>query len=49
MNRKGTYLFLSIIYFTNASFFGSTYSKSSYYIVIDKSDYELQVFDADVG
>ena len=47
MNRKGTFLFLSIIYFTNTSFFGSTYSKSAYYIVIDKSDYELQVFDAE--
>ena len=47
MIRTGKFLFLFIIYFTNTSFFGSSYSKSAYYIVIDKSDYELQVFDAE--
>lgn len=38
--------FLSLIFFTNASFYTAMYSKSAYNVVIDKSDYELSVYDA---
>ena len=47
MSRIGLLLVLITLLFTQSSFFGSYYSKSSYAIVIDKSDYELQVFDAE--
>ena len=47
MNRIGTLIFLLLIFLTNISFFGASYSKSSYYVIIDKSDYELQVYDAE--
>ena len=46
MKRLGIVLILGIILFANTSFNRTSYSKSSYYIVIDKSDYELSVFDA---
>lgn len=36
---------LSIILVTNTSFHDDVFSKSAYYVVIDKSDYELKVFD----
>lgn len=38
---------LLLVLITHTSFFASNYSKSSYYIVIDKSDYELKVYDAE--
>lgn len=38
---------LSVVFLSNTSFNKSVYSKSAYYIVIDKSDYELHVFDAE--
>lgn len=47
MNRIGSLLLLSIIYISNISFLGSAYSKTAYYVIIDKSDYELQVYDGD--
>jgi murein L,D-transpeptidase YafK len=46
MKRIGLLTILSLIFFANTSFYKATYSKSSYYIVIDKSDYELSVYDA---
>ncbi len=46
MKRIGLLPILSLIFFANTSFNKSVYSKSSYYIVIDKSDYELNVYDA---
>ena len=45
MNRLLTLLLVSAIFIVNTSFFAN--SKGSVYIVIDKSDYELQVFDAE--
>jgi murein L,D-transpeptidase YafK len=47
MNRIGVLSVLIVVFLTNISFFGATYSKSSYYAIIDKSDYELQVYDAE--
>ncbi len=47
MKRTGILLILLLVFFTNISFFGSTYSKSAYYVIVDKSDYELQVYDAE--
>ena len=38
---------LGSILILNTSFYGTVYSKSSYYIVVDKSDYELNVYDAE--
>lgn len=38
---------LCLILFANTSFYTAIYSKSAYYIVIDKSDYELNVYDAE--
>lgn len=38
---------LGLIFIANASFYAPIYSKSAYYIVIDKSDYELSVYDAE--
>ena len=40
-------LLLIIIVIANTSFYTAIYSKSAYYIVIDKSDYELNVYDAE--
>jgi murein L,D-transpeptidase YafK len=39
--------FLAVIFIANTSFYSAIYSKSAYYIVIDKSDYELSVYDAE--
>jgi murein L,D-transpeptidase YafK len=46
MKRIGFLTILSLIFFANTSFYKATYSKSAYYVVIDKSDYELSVYDA---
>ena len=47
MKALGTTLILAVIFIANTSFFpNAAYSKSSYYIIIDKSDYELSVYDA---
>jgi len=46
MKRIGLLLILAIVFITNTSSYTALYSKSSYYIVIDKSDYELNVYDA---
>lgn len=45
MIRLPIFLILIIVFVTNTSFFSNN-SKSAYYIVIDKSDYELNVYDA---
>ncbi len=47
MNRIVLLICLAIIFVANTSFYSAIYSKSSYYIVIDKSDYELNVYDAE--
>lgn len=47
MKRTEILFILTLVYITNISFFGATYSKSAYYVIIDKSDYELQVYDAE--
>ncbi len=39
------FLILALVFVANASFY-SPDSKSAYYIVVDKSDYELNVYDA---
>lgn len=46
MTRFRFFLILAIVFIVNASFYTGTNSKSAYYIVIDKSDYELNVYDA---
>lgn len=46
MKRIGIALTLGLLFIANTSFNRSSYSKSTYYIVIDKSDYELNVYDA---
>ncbi|MEJ7676632.1 MAG: L,D-transpeptidase [Segetibacter sp.] len=45
MIRLRLLLILVVVFVANASFYTAN-SKSAYYIVIDKSDYELNVFDA---
>lgn len=47
MKRFLTLLALGLIFFANTSFNKSVYSKSAFYIVIDKSDYELNVYDSE--
>jgi len=46
MNRVRLFLFVLVVFAANTSFkrFGS--GKDDYYIIIDKSEYELKVFDA---
>ncbi len=46
MNRNRTLLTLILIFIIHTSFYNSN-SKGSYYVVIDKSDYELNVYDAE--
>ena len=46
MKRTLLLLSLAVVFFTNTSFYETIYSKSAYYIIIDKSDYELSVYDA---
>lgn len=38
-------IILSLVFVANTSFFIKAKSKTAYYIVIDKSDYELNVYD----
>lgn len=45
MMRICLFLILALVFVADTSFYTS-YSKSAYYIVIDKSDYELNVYDA---
>ncbi len=47
MKRILLFLTLGLIFFANTSFYGAIYSKSNFYIIIDKSDYELNVYDAE--
>jgi lipoprotein-anchoring transpeptidase ErfK/SrfK len=47
MNRFHLFVILGILLIANTSFNNDVYSKSSYHVVIDKSDYELKVFDAE--
>ena len=47
MKRTLLLLSLAVIFLINTSFYRAIYSKSAYYIVIDKSDYELNVYDAE--
>jgi murein L,D-transpeptidase YafK len=47
MNRFFLVLMLFVVLVTNTSFYTTIYSKSAYYIIIDKSDYELNVYDAE--
>lgn len=47
MKRVSLLLILSLAFIISTSFYkGGTYSKGTYYVVIDKSDYELNVYDA---
>ena len=46
MNRLRIFLIVAVVFVANTSFFIANNSKSAYYIVIDKSDYELNVYDA---
>ncbi len=47
MKTLTTISFLSILFVTHTSFYVKSVSKSRYYVVIDKSDYELTVYDSD--
>lgn len=47
MRRLILILSLGLVFFLNTSFYRAVYSKSAFYIVIDKSDYELSVYDAE--
>src|SRR6476660_1617498 len=47
MKRLFSLITLAVVFFANTSFYRAIYSKSSYTIVIDKSDYELNVYDAE--
>ena len=47
MHRFFAVSFLAIIFLGATSFHPDLYSKSAYSIVIDKSDYELRVYDAE--
>lgn len=47
MKRIISLFILFFVFFTNTSFYSAIYSKSAFYIVVDKSDYELNVYDAE--
>jgi murein L,D-transpeptidase YafK len=47
MKRSILFLVLTLIFLGNTSFFRAVNSKSAFYIVIDKSDYELHVYDGE--
>jgi murein L,D-transpeptidase YafK len=47
MKRSFLFFVLGLIFFGNTSFFRAANSKSAFYIVIDKSDYELTVYDGE--
>ena len=46
MNRPVTLILLSFLFILNTSF-NKYSSKGTYYLVVDKSDYELHVYDAE--
>jgi murein L,D-transpeptidase YafK len=47
MKRIGLLLILTIVFLANTSFYHTaSNSRGTYYIIIDKSDYELSVYDA---
>lgn len=46
MIRFRLFLIIAVVFVINVSFFPANNSKSAYYIVIDKSAYELNVYDA---
>ncbi|WP_207497310.1 L,D-transpeptidase family protein [Aridibaculum aurantiacum] len=46
-SRLILFVVLATILVTNTSFFAAIYSKSAYYIIVDKSDYELNVYDSE--
>lgn len=45
--RRIVVFLVVVVFILHTSFFGSTYSKSAFTIIIDKSDYELHVYDAE--
>jgi murein L,D-transpeptidase YafK len=47
MNRAANILLLVLIFVATTSFYTNTTSKGAYYIVVDKSDYEMHVYDAE--
>lgn len=47
MKRFCLLVILGLVVIVNTSFYRAVYSKSAYYIIIDKSDYELNVYDAE--
>jgi murein L,D-transpeptidase YafK len=47
MKRILLFVVLGLVFFVNTSFYKAIYSKSAFYIVIDKSDYELSVYDGE--
>lgn len=47
MKRIYLFICLGLLLLANTSFNNDVYSKSAYYVVIDKSDYEMKVYDAE--
>jgi len=47
MKKPTPFVLLVLLFIGNTSFVHRSFSKPSYYVVIDKSDYELSVFDND--
>ena len=47
MKRFTLITILALLFISHTSFHDDVYSKSSYYVVVDKSEYELKVFDAE--
>lgn len=45
MNRTLSLFFVALVFISTTSFFNGYFSKGSYAIVVDKSDYELHVYD----
>lgn len=45
--RLTLFALLTCIVILNTSFYEGIYSKSAYYIVVDKSDYELSIYDSE--
>ncbi len=47
IKRLFVFAFLAMVVVTNTSFYEAIYSKSAFYIIVDKSDFELSVYDAE--